>query len=119
MYKNTRFKLRYRIFSPYYLLPCQLLQLKGKVAEELQACVEEAQKQERELKAEELQSLREELQEKHEVQLLALKAELEKQMEEEQRCLEKQLQEEREKLKSQQAALDNDESKRKFGDSKD
>ncbi|XP_076013417.1 pericentrin isoform X2 [Genypterus blacodes] len=83
-------------------------QLKTIGAEELQVCVERAQKQEGELNAEEIQSLIEELQEKHEAQLSALKAELGKEVEEQQ-SLEKQLQEETEKLKSLQAALDNDE----------
>uniref|UniRef100_A0A667XIB6 ELK domain-containing protein n=1 Tax=Myripristis murdjan TaxID=586833 RepID=A0A667XIB6_9TELE len=51
---------------------------------------------------EELQRLREELQENHEAQLSALRGDLESRMEEERRSLEKELQEEREKLKSLQ-----------------
>ncbi|KAF7667502.1 hypothetical protein LDENG_00056390 [Lucifuga dentata] len=85
-------------------------QMKQEFAEELRVQLEQAKKQERELVAEEMQRLRKELQEKHEAKLSAFRAELKKENEEEQISLEKQLQGEREKLKSLQAALDNDDS---------
>ncbi|XP_053191638.1 pericentrin [Scomber japonicus] len=62
------------------------------------------------LKLEEVKKMREELQEKHEAELSALKTDLEKETEKERTCLEKALKEEREKLKSLQAALDNNDS---------
>ncbi|XP_062295952.1 pericentrin isoform X3 [Scomber scombrus] len=66
--------------------------------------LEEAQK------LEETKRMREELQEKHEAELSALKTDLERETGKERTCLEKALKEEREKLKSLQAALDNNDS---------
>ncbi|XP_071373521.1 pericentrin isoform X2 [Centroberyx affinis] len=92
-------------------------QMKQEFAEELRVQLEEAQKKERQCVQEELtlrsqeevQSLREELQEKQEAQL-SLRGDLERAVEEERRLLQKELQEEREKFKSLQASLDNDQS---------
>ncbi|XP_041809392.1 pericentrin isoform X2 [Chelmon rostratus] len=70
----------------------------------------EALKQEREQVQDEMKRLREELQEKNEAELCALKSDLDRDMEKERIHLEKELHEEKEKLKSLQAALDNDES---------
>lgn len=59
-----------------------------------------------------MKRLGEELQEKHKTALSALKSELDKEMDKERTSLTKALHEEREKLKSLQAALENDESKK-------
>ncbi|KAL3049419.1 hypothetical protein OYC64_008805 [Pagothenia borchgrevinki] len=71
--------------------------------------LEEALKQEREDVQEERKRWREELQEKHQAELSALRSEL-AEMECERTRLEKELYEEKERLKTLQAALDNDES---------
>ncbi|XP_010784783.1 pericentrin [Notothenia coriiceps] len=68
--------------------------------------LEEALKQEREDVQEERKRWREELQEKHQAELSALRSELDREME----SLERELHEEKERLKTLQAALDNDES---------
>lgn len=60
---------------------------------------------------EEMKKLREELQEKHEAEISVLRSDLGRETEKERTRLEKALHEERAKLKSLQAALDNDESK--------
>lgn len=70
-----------------------------------------ALKQESDRLQEEINRLRQELQEKHEDQLTALKSNHDREMERERTSFEKSLQEEREKLQSLQAALDRDESK--------
>lgn len=88
---------------------CQLPLLKQEFAGELSP--PEALKQEREQVQDEMKRLREELQEKNEAELCALKSDLDRDMEKERIHLEKELHEEKEKLKSLQAALDNDESK--------
>ncbi|XP_042356085.1 pericentrin isoform X2 [Plectropomus leopardus] len=72
--------------------------------------LEEALKQEREDVQEQMKRLREELQEQHEAELSVLKLDLHKETEKERTRFEKALDEEKEKLKSLQAALDNDES---------
>ncbi|XP_042292883.1 pericentrin isoform X3 [Thunnus maccoyii] len=72
--------------------------------------LEEALKQQREDVQEEMKRMREELQVKHEAELSALRTDLERETEKERTCLEEALQEEKEKLKSLQAALDNNES---------
>ena len=92
------------IISKHSVENLKCCQLKQEFAGEL-VHLEEA------LKLEEVKKMREELQEKHEAELSALKTDLEKETEKERTCLEKALKEEREKLKSLQAALDNNDSK--------
>lgn len=70
--------------------------------------------QEREHVQEEMKRLRTELHEAHEAEISALRSDLDKEAEEERTRLVKALHEEKEKLKSLQAALDN-ESKSGFG----
>ncbi|XP_068574033.1 pericentrin isoform X2 [Cebidichthys violaceus] len=72
--------------------------------------LEEALKQERVHVHDEMKRLREELHEKHEAELSALKSNLHRETKKETSRLEKALHEEKGKLKSLQAALDNDES---------
>lgn len=75
------------------------------------AGLEDALNHERKHIHEEMKRLTEALQEKHKTELSALKTELDAEMEEERSSLKKALDEETEKLKSLQAALDNQESK--------
>ncbi|KAM8737047.1 pericentrin isoform 2-T2 [Acanthopagrus schlegelii] len=84
-------------------------QLKQEFAGEL-ILLEESLEQERKHVQEEMKRLREELQEKHEAELSALKSDHDREMEKERAHFEEALHEEKEKLKSLQAALDNDES---------
>ncbi|XP_036981473.1 pericentrin isoform X2 [Acanthopagrus latus] len=84
-------------------------QLKQEFAGEL-ILLEESLEQEKKLVQEEMKRLREELQEKHEAELSALKSDHDREMEKERAHFEEALHEEKEKLKSLQAALDNDES---------
>ena len=90
-----------------------MLQLKQEFAGEL-ICLEEALKQEKEHMQKETNRLKAELQEKHEVEISIQMSNLNSETEKERTCLEKALHEEKEKLKSLQAALDNDESKTVF-----
>uniref|UniRef100_A0A3B4ULN8 Pericentrin n=1 Tax=Seriola dumerili TaxID=41447 RepID=A0A3B4ULN8_SERDU len=83
--------------------------LKQEFAGEL-VCLEAALKQERERVQEEMKRLREELQEKHEAEISVLRSDLVRETEKERTHLEKALHEEKEKLKSLQAALDNNDS---------
>lgn len=85
-------------------------QLKQEFAGEL-ILLEESLEQEKKHVQEEMKRLREELQEKHEAELSALKSDHDREMEKERAHFEEALHEEKEKLKSLQAALDNDESK--------
>uniref|UniRef100_A0A3B5B329 Pericentrin-like n=1 Tax=Stegastes partitus TaxID=144197 RepID=A0A3B5B329_9TELE len=71
--------------------------------------LEEALKQEKEHVPENIKKLREELQDKHETEISALKSDLDKEMQEK-KILEKALQEEKEKFKSLQVAPDSDEN---------
>lgn len=73
--------------------------------------LEEALNQERGDGQEEIKRIREELQVNHEADLAALRADLERETQKERTGLEKALNEEKEKLKSLQAALDNNDSK--------
>ncbi|XP_073339039.1 pericentrin isoform X1 [Pagrus major] len=72
--------------------------------------LEEALKQERKHVQAEMKRLREELQEKHDAELSALKSDHDRETEKERMHFEEALHEEKEKLKSLQAALDSDES---------
>ncbi|KAK9534370.1 hypothetical protein VZT92_009414 [Zoarces viviparus] len=72
--------------------------------------LEEALKQERVHVQDEMKRLREELHEEHEAELSALQSNLHRETAKETSCLEKAHHVEKEKLKSLQAALDNDES---------
>lgn len=85
-------------------------QLKREFAGEL-ILLEESLEQERKHVQEEMKRLREELQEKHEAELSALRSDHDRETEKERMHFEEALNEERGKLKSLQAALDNDESK--------
>ncbi|XP_034381587.1 pericentrin isoform X4 [Cyclopterus lumpus] len=87
----------------------KLLQLKQEFAGEL-VHLEDALEQEKVHVQDEMKRLREELQEKHDAELAALKSTLHRETEKERSRLEKELQEETQKLKSLQTALDNDES---------
>lgn len=86
--------------------------MKQEFSEEL-VHLEEALKQERESVQAAMQRLREELQQKHGAELAAMRSEIEKETEAK-KLLEQALHEEKAKLKSLQAALDNDESKITF-----
>lgn len=90
----------------FYRIP----QLKQEFAGEL-VHLEEALNQERGDGQEEIKRIREELQVNHEADLAALRADLERETQKERTGLEKALNEEKEKLKSLQAALDNNDSK--------
>ncbi|XP_030299600.1 pericentrin isoform X3 [Sparus aurata] len=83
--------------------------LKREFAGEL-ILLEESLEQERKHVQEEMKRLREELQEKHEAELSALRSDHDRETEKERMHFEEALNEERGKLKSLQAALDNDES---------
>ncbi|XP_047466343.1 pericentrin [Mugil cephalus] len=74
------------------------------------AHLEEALKQEREHVQEHTKRLEEELQEKHETEISALRSDLGKELEKERARLEKALDEEKEKLESLQAVLDSDQN---------
>lgn len=112
--KNTDLILT-KCKSQTMLLLCylQTLQLKQEFAEELNS-LEVTLKQEREHVQEEMKRLTKELQDKHEAEISVLRSVVDKEAEEERTRLEKALHEEKEKLKSLQAALDNNESKSCF-----
>lgn len=104
LYRSTN------ILIQYYVCFFQLLQLKEEFAGEL-VQLEEALKQETVHVQDEMKRLREELQERHEAELAAVKSNLGREVEKERSRLEKALHEETEKLNFLQSALDNDESK--------